>query len=153
MSTAAPVALTNFFCSGISLASPGQCQVNLLQKKKTKHKHKEATALGALTLNLHQRTATQALPHGRPTAALPTDHHQQIHSHTKKNKKKLYHPPRSRTESRPPPSPAEPGRAAGAGSALIVLLYDKERPPPHRHLPVCSPTPSECQVPVTRVRS
>ena len=48
-----------FLFRHFTLASPGQCQVNLLQKKENKTKHKEATALGALPLNLHQSTATR----------------------------------------------------------------------------------------------
>ena len=65
--TAAPSSLPAcatdlFLFRHFSLASPGQCQVNLLQKKENKTqntKHKEATALGALPLNLHQSTATR----------------------------------------------------------------------------------------------
>ena len=60
VSTAAPVGATQLFLfRHFTLASPGQCQVNLLQKKENKTKHKEATALGALPLNLHQSTATR----------------------------------------------------------------------------------------------
>ena len=115
--TAAPSSLPAcatdlFLFRHFSLASPGKCQVNLLQKKEKQNtKHKEATALGALPLNLHQSTATR------------TDRRKYIHTQkkTKKNCTTLL----GVEPSRDPRSPAEPGRAAGAGSALIVILYDK----------------------------
>ena len=148
--TAAPSSLPAcatdlFLFRHFSLASPGQCQVNLLQKKENKTQNTKKQQRLALYLSI----STKALPQG-PTAALPTD---RPNTCTQKKGKKNCTTLLGVEPSRDPRSPAEPGRAAGAGSALIVLLYDKERPPPHRHLPVCSPTPSECQVPVTRVRS
>ena len=61
--TAAPSSLPAcatdlFLFRHFSLASPGQCQVNLLQKKENKTQNTKKQH-GALPLNLHQSTATR----------------------------------------------------------------------------------------------
>ena len=73
------LALPTFFCSAISLSlSRPVSSKSSSKKRKQNTKHKEATALGALPLNLHQSTATR------------TDHRKYIH--TKKTKNKIVPP-------------------------------------------------------------
>ena len=92
--TAAPSSLPAcatdlFLFRHFSLASPGKCQVNLLQKKENKTQNTKKQQRLALYLSI----STKALPQG-PTVA-------NTFTHKQKQKQKLYHPPRSRTESRP----------------------------------------------------
>ena len=147
--TAAPSSLPAcatdlFLFRHFSLASPGQCQVNLLQKKENKTQNTKKQQRLALYLSI----STKALPQG-PTAALPTHPPPQIHSHKKREK---IVPPSSES-NRVATLVVRPSLGGRRVLAPLSSSSSTIKSGLRRTATSSCPTPSECQVPVTRVRS